>query len=118
MQRDGERKCRVSEQDKGIERWRVGGNEKKKKGETKTVTGHRAYRDKKRTGNRTKGLRNKERVISAQRDQEKQNQNQNHPTNQQWARGQRQRKTKKGQGVRQTRRESKKKRETQLDREV
>ena len=79
----------------------AGGKERKKKGGSKTVTGRRAYRERKRTGNRTKGLRNKEWVRSVQRDQEGKKE-------QQWARGQRQRKRKKGQGARQRRRERKK----------
>ena len=78
----------------------AGGKERKKKGGSKTVTGRRAYRERKRTGNRTKGLRNKEWVRSVQRDRG--------AGNQQWARGQRQRQRKKGQGARQRRRERKK----------
>ena len=48
----------------------AGGKERKKKGGSKTVTGRRAYRERKRTGKRTKGLRNKEWVRSVQTDQE------------------------------------------------
>ena len=48
----------------------AGGEERKKKGGSKTVTGHRAHRERKRTGYRTKRLRNKEWVRSVQRGQE------------------------------------------------